>query len=144
MQLQGMAVYLKGNDRHAMQMDSICASPCFVFVCALQNNVAGDFCDECKAGFFHLSEANPEGCLRCFCMGVSSQCASSSWSRDQVSCRVKEGGILIISVWSFPFFSWCWGGKKENQTFCNFLIHNDRRSSLCSAAAEEVWDNVFF
>ncbi|MEQ2171926.1 hypothetical protein GOODEAATRI_015652, partial [Goodea atripinnis] len=47
-----------------------------------------DLCDECKAGFFHLSEANPDGCLRCFCMGVSSQCASSSWSRDQV-----QGGV---------------------------------------------------
>uniref|UniRef100_A0A3B3VSB1 Heparan sulfate proteoglycan 2 n=1 Tax=Poecilia latipinna TaxID=48699 RepID=A0A3B3VSB1_9TELE len=56
--------------------------------CSCKNNVAGDLCDECKAGFFHLSEANPEGCLRCFCMGVSSQCASSSWSRDQV-----RGGV---------------------------------------------------
>uniref|UniRef100_A0A8C5EK91 Heparan sulfate proteoglycan 2 n=1 Tax=Gouania willdenowi TaxID=441366 RepID=A0A8C5EK91_GOUWI len=53
-------------------------------VCVLQNNVAGSFCDECKPGFFHLSEANPEGCMRCFCMGVTKQCASSSWSREQV------------------------------------------------------------
>lgn len=48
-----------------------------------QNNVAGALCDECKAGFFHLSEGNPEGCLQCFCMGVTRQCSSSSWSRDQ-------------------------------------------------------------
>uniref|UniRef100_A0A3B5MAA9 Uncharacterized protein n=1 Tax=Xiphophorus couchianus TaxID=32473 RepID=A0A3B5MAA9_9TELE len=62
--------------------------------CSCKNNVAGDFCDECKAGFFHLSEANPEGCLRCFCMGVSSQCASSSWSRDQVSLN---GQLFTLS-----------------------------------------------
>uniref|UniRef100_A0A672H4F7 Heparan sulfate proteoglycan 2 n=1 Tax=Salarias fasciatus TaxID=181472 RepID=A0A672H4F7_SALFA len=49
-----------------------------------KGNVAGALCDECKPGFFHLSETNPEGCLRCFCMGVTKQCASSSWSRDQV------------------------------------------------------------
>lgn len=55
-----------------------------LFVCMLQNNVAGALCDECKAGFFHLSEANPDGCLRCFCMGVTKQCASSTWNRDQV------------------------------------------------------------
>ncbi|XP_029973802.1 basement membrane-specific heparan sulfate proteoglycan core protein isoform X2 [Salarias fasciatus] len=52
--------------------------------CSCKSNVAGALCDECKPGFFHLSETNPEGCLRCFCMGVTKQCASSSWSRDQV------------------------------------------------------------
>ncbi|CAN9515659.1 unnamed protein product [Ophioblennius macclurei] len=52
--------------------------------CSCKNNVAGALCDECKAGFFHLSETNPEGCLRCFCMGVTKQCASSSWNREQV------------------------------------------------------------
>lgn len=49
----------------------------------VQNNVAGALCNECKAGFFHLSQGNPEGCLQCFCMGVTRQCSSSSWSRDQ-------------------------------------------------------------
>ncbi|XP_061650019.1 basement membrane-specific heparan sulfate proteoglycan core protein isoform X13 [Phyllopteryx taeniolatus] len=56
--------------------------------CSCKNYVAGAQCDECKPGFFHLSENNPEGCLRCFCMGVSKQCASSTWSRDQV-----RGGV---------------------------------------------------
>ncbi|KAM3617456.1 uncharacterized protein V6R79_006391 [Siganus canaliculatus] len=56
--------------------------------CSCKNNVAGALCDECKPGFFHLSEANPEGCLRCFCMGVTKQCSSSTWSRDQV-----RGGV---------------------------------------------------
>ncbi|KAM4737871.1 basement membrane-specific heparan sulfate proteoglycan core protein isoform 2-T2 [Anableps anableps] len=64
--------------------------------CSCKNNVAGDLCDECKAGFFHLSEANPDGCLRCFCMGVSSQCASSSWSRDQVRGGVN-GQLFTLS-----------------------------------------------
>ncbi|XP_054634275.1 basement membrane-specific heparan sulfate proteoglycan core protein isoform X10 [Dunckerocampus dactyliophorus] len=56
--------------------------------CTCKNNVAGAQCDECKPGFFHLSGNNPEGCLRCFCMGVTKQCASSTWSRDQV-----RGGV---------------------------------------------------
>uniref|UniRef100_A0A670K7D7 Heparan sulfate proteoglycan 2 n=1 Tax=Podarcis muralis TaxID=64176 RepID=A0A670K7D7_PODMU len=47
-------------------------------------NVMGQSCNECATGSFHLSHANPEGCLRCFCMGVSRQCSSSSWNRDQV------------------------------------------------------------
>ncbi|XP_051914453.1 basement membrane-specific heparan sulfate proteoglycan core protein isoform X3 [Hippocampus zosterae] len=56
--------------------------------CSCKNYVAGAQCDECKAGFFHLTENNPEGCLRCFCMGITKQCASSTWSREQV-----RGGV---------------------------------------------------
>ncbi|KAJ6656843.1 hypothetical protein lerEdw1_003174 [Lerista edwardsae] len=57
--------------------------------CQCKPNVKGRLCNECATGTFHLSRDNPEGCLRCFCMGVSRQCASSSWSRDQV--RVAPG-----------------------------------------------------
>lgn len=58
--------------------------------------MAGALCDECKVGFFHLSEGNPEGCLQCFCMGVTRQCSSSSWSRDQV--RVLSTRCLCCNV----------------------------------------------
>uniref|UniRef100_A0AAQ5ZDB4 Heparan sulfate proteoglycan 2 n=1 Tax=Amphiprion ocellaris TaxID=80972 RepID=A0AAQ5ZDB4_AMPOC len=68
----------------------------FVSICVLQNNVAGALCDECKDGFFHLSEANPEGCLRCFCMGVTKQCASSTWNREQVRGGVN-GQLFSLS-----------------------------------------------
>ncbi|XP_047187254.1 basement membrane-specific heparan sulfate proteoglycan core protein isoform X12 [Scophthalmus maximus] len=64
--------------------------------CSCKNNVAGAVCDECKAGFFHLSQANPEGCLRCFCMGVTKQCASSTWNRDQVRGGVN-GQLFSLS-----------------------------------------------
>ncbi|XP_042264752.1 basement membrane-specific heparan sulfate proteoglycan core protein isoform X11 [Thunnus maccoyii] len=64
--------------------------------CSCKNNVAGALCDGCKAGFFHLSEANPDGCLRCFCMGVTKQCASSTWNRDQVRGGVN-GQLFSLS-----------------------------------------------
>nr|XP_020441243.1 basement membrane-specific heparan sulfate proteoglycan core protein isoform X3 [Monopterus albus] len=64
--------------------------------CSCKNNVAGALCDECKPGFFHLSEANSEGCLRCFCMGVTKQCASSTWNRDQVRGGVN-GQLFSLS-----------------------------------------------
>uniref|UniRef100_A0A673C7V2 Heparan sulfate proteoglycan 2 n=1 Tax=Sphaeramia orbicularis TaxID=375764 RepID=A0A673C7V2_9TELE len=68
----------------------IIVSTFFIF----PNNVAGALCDECKPGFFHLSEANPEGCLQCFCMGVTKQCASSTWNRDQVGVN---GQLFTLS-----------------------------------------------
>ncbi|TSL61242.1 Basement membrane-specific heparan sulfate proteoglycan core protein [Bagarius yarrelli] len=56
--------------------------------CNCKANVAGTLCDECRPGTFHLSTGNPEGCLQCFCMGVTKECASSTWTRDQV-----RGGV---------------------------------------------------
>ncbi|XP_029478288.2 basement membrane-specific heparan sulfate proteoglycan core protein-like isoform X1 [Oncorhynchus nerka] len=64
--------------------------------CACKANVAGSQCDECKSGSFHLTEDNPEGCLQCFCMGVTKQCVSSTWSRDQVRGGVN-GQLFSLS-----------------------------------------------
>ncbi|XP_068772364.1 basement membrane-specific heparan sulfate proteoglycan core protein isoform X3 [Struthio camelus] len=57
--------------------------------CRCKPNVTGRLCNECAVGAFHLSDANPDGCLKCFCMGVSRQCASSSWHRDQVRATAE-------------------------------------------------------
>ncbi|XP_073669042.1 basement membrane-specific heparan sulfate proteoglycan core protein isoform X7 [Paramisgurnus dabryanus] len=64
--------------------------------CYCKGNVVGGLCDECKNGAFHLSADNPEGCLQCFCMGVTKQCASSTWSRDQVRGGVN-GQLFTLS-----------------------------------------------
>ncbi|XP_042746630.1 basement membrane-specific heparan sulfate proteoglycan core protein isoform X4 [Lagopus leucura] len=65
--------------------------------CRCKPNVTGRQCDECAVGTFHLSDANPDGCLKCFCMGVSRQCASSSWSRDQVRVASEEVAPLHLA-----------------------------------------------
>ncbi|XP_048872622.1 basement membrane-specific heparan sulfate proteoglycan core protein isoform X11 [Brienomyrus brachyistius] len=56
--------------------------------CRCKPNAVGALCDECRSGSFHLTKDNPDGCLQCFCMGVTKQCTSSTWSRDQV-----RGGV---------------------------------------------------
>uniref|UniRef100_A0A8C4LFX9 Basement membrane-specific heparan sulfate proteoglycan core protein n=1 Tax=Equus asinus TaxID=9793 RepID=A0A8C4LFX9_EQUAS len=58
--------------------------------CRCKNNVVGRLCNECVAGSFHLSAHNPDGCLKCFCMGVSRQCTSSTWNRAQVHGASEE------------------------------------------------------
>ncbi|VDM65097.1 unnamed protein product [Strongylus vulgaris] len=45
--------------------------------CTCKENVAGQECDTCKPGTFHLSAANPKGCVNCFCFGTTDQCGSS-------------------------------------------------------------------
>lgn len=49
-----------------------------------QMNVEGPTCSSCKPGNFHLSAENKDGCLSCFCMGVTQQCFSSTYYRDLV------------------------------------------------------------
>ncbi|KAK2521549.1 Hspg2 [Columba guinea] len=65
--------------------------------CSCKPNVRGRLCDSCAAGTFHLSAANPEGCLPCFCMGVSRHCASSAWSRHQVTLTTEESPPLSLA-----------------------------------------------
>ncbi|CAM9797951.1 unnamed protein product, partial [Bubo scandiacus] len=65
--------------------------------CRCKPNVRGRLCDACAAGTFHLSAANPEGCLPCFCMGVSRHCASSAWSRHQVLLTAEETPPLSLA-----------------------------------------------
>uniref|UniRef100_A0A671MPU9 Basement membrane-specific heparan sulfate proteoglycan core protein-like n=1 Tax=Sinocyclocheilus anshuiensis TaxID=1608454 RepID=A0A671MPU9_9TELE len=65
--------------------------------CYCKANVVGALCDECKNGAFNLAADNPEGCLQCFCMGVTKQCASSTWSRDQLFTLSNAANTRTIS-----------------------------------------------
>ncbi|CDQ73005.1 unnamed protein product [Oncorhynchus mykiss] len=62
-------------------------------VCRCKMNVDGPACSNCKQGTFHISTDNKDGCLSCFCMGVTQQCSSSSHYRDQVSSVFVPGNF---------------------------------------------------
>ncbi|XP_023271432.1 basement membrane-specific heparan sulfate proteoglycan core protein [Seriola lalandi dorsalis] len=62
-------------------------------VCRCKMNVEGSSCSSCKPGTFHLSQANKDGCLSCFCMGVTQQCSSSTYYRDLVSSVFSPGNF---------------------------------------------------
>lgn len=47
-------------------------------LCVCKDNVDGRQCNKCKPGFFGLSEADPFGCISCFCFGHSSECSVAS------------------------------------------------------------------
>jgi len=49
-----------------------------------QANVEGAQCNRCRPNTFYLSESSPSGCTSCFCMGVTQQCTSGTWTRTQV------------------------------------------------------------
>ncbi|XP_076839971.1 basement membrane-specific heparan sulfate proteoglycan core protein isoform X4 [Brachyhypopomus gauderio] len=65
--------------------------------CSCKANVGGALCDKCKSGSFHLASENQDGCLSCFCMGVTKQCVSSTWTREQVRGGVN-GQLFSLST----------------------------------------------
>lgn len=54
-----------------------------------QAQVEGLTCSQCRPHHFHLSTSNPDGCLPCFCMGITQQCASSSYARHLVRACMR-------------------------------------------------------
>ncbi|XP_059511614.1 basement membrane-specific heparan sulfate proteoglycan core protein isoform X3 [Stegostoma tigrinum] len=58
--------------------------------CVCKANVIGRLCNQCATGSFNLNDANLDGCVKCFCMGISKECTSSSWHRDQVRALYDE------------------------------------------------------
>ena len=69
--------------------------------CVCKYNVEGALCNQCKRTHFYLNQVTPNGCLSCFCSGVTNDCTSTSWRRQPVSeiflCRKKVDWCLIFS-----------------------------------------------
>uniref|UniRef100_A0A336KY12 CSON000012 protein n=1 Tax=Culicoides sonorensis TaxID=179676 RepID=A0A336KY12_CULSO len=62
-----------GCNPHGTMQGGQCESHC---QCKL--HVEGETCDKCVSGYFGLSADNDEGCIKCFCSGVTSNCKSLS------------------------------------------------------------------
>ncbi|CAG5123328.1 unnamed protein product, partial [Candidula unifasciata] len=60
--------------------------------CQCKNNVQGRRCSTCREGYFNLNSENEMGCLRCFCMGVSTRCSSSNYYRDEIVPMLNSDG----------------------------------------------------
>ncbi|ODN05050.1 Basement membrane-specific heparan sulfate proteoglycan core protein [Orchesella cincta] len=52
--------------------------------CICKVNVQGARCDQCKRGYFGLSSTRPEGCLACFCSGLSDYCSVAPYYRSTI------------------------------------------------------------
>lgn len=55
-----------------------------ILLCTVQDYTTGPTCNQCKPNNFHLDASNQFGCIQCFCSGVTGQCLSSNWYRQQV------------------------------------------------------------
>ncbi|XP_049312046.1 basement membrane-specific heparan sulfate proteoglycan core protein isoform X31 [Bactrocera dorsalis] len=60
--------------------------------CECKPLVVGPRCDTCAPESFHLNSFTYTGCIECFCSGLTKQCSSSSWYRDQISSSFGRSG----------------------------------------------------
>jgi len=58
--------------------------------CVCKYNVQGDRCDQCKPSHFYLNPTTPNGCLPCFCSGVSTDCTSTTDRRQAVALSLDN------------------------------------------------------
>lgn len=62
----------------------------------MQTNVEGINCDKCREGTFGLAEDNTEGCVECFCSGVTSQCEHGrSYQTEEIPMDVFDHSFTL-------------------------------------------------
>ncbi|KAL6255161.1 hypothetical protein P5V15_013494 [Pogonomyrmex californicus] len=53
--------------------------------CLCKANVIGEICDSCKPGYFALMKDNIDGCMPCYCFGVTDRCTTARLLYREVS-----------------------------------------------------------
>ncbi|VDM94872.1 unnamed protein product [Thelazia callipaeda] len=66
--------------------------------CQCKTYATGAMCDRCPPNTFHLSARNPQGCIPCFCSGVTQQCSSSNLHRTQVVIDYTRGATDQLEI----------------------------------------------
>ena len=75
-------------------------------LCQCKAHVEGHRCDRCKRGFFALHPSHSEGCLPCFCNGITDQCETADLGVEVLehseSWKVTDlrGSLVVEPYWS--------------------------------------------
>ncbi|XP_076325413.1 terribly reduced optic lobes isoform X10 [Tachypleus tridentatus] len=85
-------------------------------LCQCKRHTTGARCDQCKDNTFHLNPDSPDGCIDCFCMGITKSCSNCNWYRDQetVSFTNTPEDVELTKL-------------EEDVTFNNFYVDRQNR-----------------
>ena len=67
----------------------------------------GRTCDKCKRSFFNLQSEEPEGCVPCFCFGLTSDCKCANYYKDTVRMSPSLSDLQSSPVVSRAVFCSC-------------------------------------
>jgi len=102
-------------DTRGIVSGSDCDEPC-----QCKAHVTGQRCDKCLEGHFGLSHDNVEGCLKCYCSGISTRCTSHAvesqsvetlegWTVTDISkvhkaypTRDNETNFMVFGMYELP------------------------------------------
>uniref|UniRef100_A0A915KQ45 Basement membrane-specific heparan sulfate proteoglycan core protein n=1 Tax=Romanomermis culicivorax TaxID=13658 RepID=A0A915KQ45_ROMCU len=68
--------------------------------CICKTYASGPDCGQCGEYSFYLAPSNPQGCIRCFCMGITRNCHSSNYFRTQerVVFSYDDQGVAVSDI----------------------------------------------
>lgn len=67
--------------------------------CQCKMYAMGALCDRCPPNTFHLASRNPQGCIPCFCSGVTQQCISANnYYRSQIVIDYRKGATDQLEI----------------------------------------------
>lgn len=71
----------------------------------VQTNIEGPRCDRCRPGTYDLSENHVEGCIECFCSGVSQHCYPSNLFITQIPMQLlgQSHGFTLTDRYGIRF-----------------------------------------
>ncbi|XP_041479561.1 basement membrane-specific heparan sulfate proteoglycan core protein-like [Lytechinus variegatus] len=102
--------------------------------CLCKDNTEGVLCDQCQVGTFNLAPDHQYGCIRCFCMGITSDCDSTTQYRSQVNAEFsRDGQGLTLNNRDFT----------ENITSQELTV-NYRQRELVYGAFDTIPADVYF
>ncbi|VDK56966.1 unnamed protein product [Anisakis simplex] len=77
---------------------AVSVQPSYGGVCQCKAYAIGAQCDQCPPNSFHMSAENPQGCIPCFCSGVTQQCSQSGYSRATIEINYMQGSADQLEV----------------------------------------------